>query len=162
MDIEEEQSDDQTDSQQMVAIAKYILEDEERGQIEKENMLSLLFLTILLSAKREFFPLSKCILRSLNEKQIDCSRWYKYGLSLYGNNQLLECIRACHHSLQNDTTIDPDTYALTGTGTGSADAEHDKVRWLRHHFVLSACLLATRSALLLHDYKSAVCVLSIC
>lgn len=129
---------------------KYILADDETSQIEGENLLSLLFLTILLSVKREFYPLSKCILRSLNEKQIDCSRWYKYALSLYGNNQLNECIRACHHSLQNDTTIELSSYVSGINSNGITK------KILRHHFILSACLLATRSALLLHDTKSAL------
>ena len=134
------------DSQTQIVNSKYILADDETLRIESENLLSLLFLTILLSVKREFYPLSKCILRSLNEKQIDCSRWYKYALSLYGNNQLNECIRACHHSLQNDTTINVTSYNMNKTD----------LKILRHHFILSACLLATRSALLLHDHKSAL------
>eukprot|EP01084_Bolivina_argentea_P310473 537280_1 len=129
-------------SQTAIVNTQYILGDDETEQIEGENLMSLLFLTILLSIKREFFPLSKCILRSLNEKQIDCSRWYKYGLSLYGNNELLECIRACHHSLQNDTIC--------------IDRNNKNNKILRHHFILSACLLAARSSILLEDNKSAL------
>ena len=133
-------------------VSGYILDDAESVEIEGENLWSLLLATMLLAAKRQFECLSHCLLRSVNERQIECSRWYKYALSLYGQRSLSECQRACRRALQSEAAMEGQA---ADHGLGQKQTESARIR-NRRHFVLSATLLASRSAVALDDAKWAL------
>lgn len=152
---------------------EYILSTDEQSEIERESETSLLFLTILLSERREYLSLSRLLLRSVNESQIDCSRWYKYGISLFGNGLFEDSMRACWHCLQNDTVVLENSFlfeffTFSNKYNGKTlkqqinaikmrqNRKEQETHLLRHHFCLSACVLASKCAYLMDDSKTAL------
>ncbi|ETO36942.1 tetratricopeptide repeat protein tpr [Reticulomyxa filosa] len=127
----------------------YILSQDETLKIIRESTTGFVYLITWLARRRQFGCLNRYLLRHVNSRPFDSSCWYRYAISLYGNSQLSDAIKACWHAVQTDTIVPSKLYVDGSTESESSTA-------MRNHMWLSASLLAARCALVMKDSSTAM------